>query len=37
MSLVRITNFERFADRIATAMLLVLGVSIAAATAVVGA
>ena len=37
MSLARITNFERLVDRFAPALLLALGLSLAAATAVVGA
>ncbi len=32
-----LANFERFFDRIAPAVLLVLGLTVAAATAVVGA
>ncbi len=32
-----LANFERFFDRIAPAILLVLGLTVAAATAVVGA
>ena len=37
MSLAGLTNFERFFDRIAPAFLLVLGLGVAAATAVLGA
>ncbi len=37
MSLAGLTNFERFFDRIAPALLLVLGFTVAGAVAVIGA
>lgn len=36
MSLARLTNFERFFDRFAPAVLLVLGLTVAGATAAIG-
>jgi hypothetical protein len=36
MSLAGLTNFERFFDRFAPAVLLVLGMSVAAATVALG-
>jgi hypothetical protein len=36
MSLARLTNFERYFDRLAPAVLLVLGLTVAGATAALG-
>lgn len=36
MTILNLTNFERLVDRVAPAILLVLGVSLAGATALLG-